>query len=159
MDGWDEQNRDNQVRLAHLWVGFWFIYIIFDIFFSRWKGMHVPRVIAITFIGRNVRNVRDSNRHFAPFDNPLQLLDMKVKFFAQIKVACARAGAIKEIRHGLCNHVEFILRHLLLQIPILLKPGGQWGVWVRADCCVTEWTWIWCQGEREKVKARSLVAM
>ena len=78
--------------------------------------MHVPRLIAITFIGRNVRNVRDSNRHFAPFDNPLQLLDMKVKFFAQIKVACARAAAIKEIRHGLRvrNHVEFILRHLLL---------------------------------------------
>ena len=62
--------------------------------------MHVPRVIARTFIGRNVRNVRDSNRHFAPFDNPLQLLDMKVKFFAQIKVACARAGAIKEIGTG-----------------------------------------------------------
>ena len=76
--------------------------------------MQVPRVIARTFIGRNVRNVRDSNRHFAPFDNPLQLLDMKVKFFAQIKVACARAAAIKEIRHGLRNHSEFILRHLLL---------------------------------------------
>ena len=76
--------------------------------------MQVPRVIARTFIGRNVRNVRDSNRHFAPFDNPLQLLDMKVKFFAQIKVACARAGAIKEIRHGLRNHLEIILRHLLL---------------------------------------------
>ena len=65
-------------------------------------------------MGRNVRIVRDFNRHFAPFDNPLQLLDMKVKFFAQIKVACARAGAIKEIRHGLRNHLEFILRHLLL---------------------------------------------
>ena len=93
----------------------------------------MPRVIARTFIGRNVLSVRDSNRHFAPFDNPLQLLDMKVKFFAQIKVACARAGAIKEIRHGLRNHLEFMLQHLLLawaslQIPILLKPGGQWGV-------------------------------